>query len=65
MHRSAWKGCSEKFRGIPVSCDSIASAGVDTIEKEPEIVHVLGKVRIEQLEKFVGVLATAGAEARG
>jgi heme-degrading monooxygenase HmoA len=39
--------------------------GVDAIGKEPEIVHVLGNVRIEQLERFVGVFATAGAEARG
>ena len=29
------------------------------------MVHILGNVRIEQLEKFIGVFATAGAEARG
>ena len=29
------------------------------------MVHILGNVRIEQLERFSGVLSTAGAEARG
>ncbi len=38
---------------------------VDYIGKETAIVHILGNVRIEQLERFIGVFATAGAEARG
>ena len=29
------------------------------------IVHILGNVKIEQLERFIGVFSTAGAEARG
>lgn len=29
------------------------------------MIHVLGNVKIERLERFVGVFATAGAEARG
>lgn len=39
--------------------------GVDLIGKEVEIVHIRGKVKIEQLERFIGVFSTAGAEARG
>ena len=39
--------------------------GVDPIGREAEIVHILGNVRIEELERFIGVFATAGAEARG
>jgi heme-degrading monooxygenase HmoA len=42
----------------------VATPGVGPIGREPEIVHVLGNVRIEQLERFVGVFSTAGAEAR-
>ena len=38
---------------------------VDRAGKETAIVHILGNVKIEQLEKFIGVFATAGAEARG
>jgi hypothetical protein len=52
------------FRDIPVSCGGVATPGVDPIGKEPEIVHILGNVKIEQLERFVGVFSTAGAEAR-
>ncbi len=35
------------------------------IGREAEIIHILGNFRIEQLERFIGVFATAGAEARG
>ncbi len=33
--------------------------------KETKIIHILGNVKIEQLERFIGVFATAGAQARG
>ena len=38
---------------------------VDHIGKETTIVHILGNVKIEHLERFIGVFATAGADARG
>lgn len=39
--------------------------GGDPIGGEPEIVHILGNVEVEQLERSIGVFSTAGAEARG
>ncbi len=39
--------------------------GVDPIGEEAETVHIPGDVKIEQLERFIGVFSTAGAEARG
>ena len=59
------RGGSEKFLDIPVPCGNVGTPGVDPIGEEPEIVHILGNVKIEQLERFVGVFSTAGAEARG
>jgi hypothetical protein len=35
------------------------------VGREAQIVHILGNVKIEQLERFIGVFSTAGAEARG
>jgi heme-degrading monooxygenase HmoA len=43
----------------------ITIRNVSHLGKEPIIVHILDNVKIEQLERFIGVFSTAGAEARG
>jgi heme-degrading monooxygenase HmoA len=59
----SWAACPS-LRTPPARVIS-ASHKTSAHRKGAQIVHILGNVRIEQLERFIGVFSTAGAEARG